>query len=144
MASSKDMTGNDSGRFQSHLLRVGREEQNGVSFHPLEMTCDNAKTSCSYPVTQVCCHWGKANPACKSQESGLWLHCLVWFSETLTCFFLLWIVAGCLWRWGPVAPWTEWAWAPVAFLGVEEGELGMNLFRCVLESEAQSPPVVNV
>ena len=45
MASSKDRTGNDSGRFRSHLLRVGREEQNGVSLHPLEMTCDNVKTS---------------------------------------------------------------------------------------------------
>ena len=58
-----------------HLLRVGREEQNGVSSHPLEMSpLDNVKASCSHPATQVYRHWGKANPSCESDELGLWLH----------------------------------------------------------------------
>lgn len=106
----------------SITISWGRGERKRCLFPPPgKSPSDNMKTSCSHPAPQVFLHWGKANLSHESCIMALTTSCLICFSETLTRFFLLWIVAGFLGRWGPVVPWTEWTWAPLGFLGVEEG-----------------------
>lgn len=77
-----------------HLLRVGRDEHDGVTFHPSEnnvayLLFENANTSWSYPAPPVYYHWAKLICPVNQMKRGSGdTVCLVWFSETLTRFFL--------------------------------------------------------